>query len=1068
MTWQLRHSVLLYIAALLQLTASGQTFYKTFGSSNQNETAQCVEQLTDGNFAIGGSKGDSALVMKVDPFGNVLWTRCFKPVQGLNNLIYQLAATPDGYLIGTGSASPLGILYNKTFLFKFDLAGNLIWQSHSSGLSPIWTHRIVPMSSTQYMAMTEVYDVNSPTWSDPFTSLINASTGLVDYNNPRLNFFTSTPYIDDINAAALSPSSAVYGYGRTYVSGSSAGSMRPFITKYDQTGQHLWTRYLMFPATQSARIYGSDITYADDSLITCYTGSISGTGTNFSVGMIRTDTSGNAAWIKDYKLQGYSAANSFTVLRMPYGFAITGYCTNSGNHSDLFVIATDRTGEILWARTYGSATISSDLPVSFTSQSVAVGNDILFTGTAHFPGNTNIILARVDGSGDISCGTSTPVNITVTTIPPFSSEITPTQIPFQLTLTAPAPATASYILEDICATVQIDLGPDTASCGPVTLDATVASGSYLWSTGSTDPSITVTGQQIVWVEVTVDCCTYADTVIISAGTPSTPSFNFSSSPCDLTVTTVNSSTGASSYEWDFGDGETSSDAQPTHTYGVVGSYDVTLTAINGCGMNDTTIQLILHPAGTFSIAGPDSLCAGQEGTYTSLLIDGSLSSIVWSSGANSDTIQFGSASSGMLYATATDSNNCMYSDTLSLHIDPVPQAAFTFTSASCDSIVTFTDASIHASTWQWDLGNGMSSGIPSPTGYYPTTGIFTVEQIVSNTCGSDTASHELTLGPSGDLALIGADSMCSGQTEVYSILLQGTGVSTVSWSLASGDSTSIPLSLSNSNTLVVTVLGTDGCTYMDTLAIQVDPIPSAAFTVHLNPCDSTASFANTSLFANSYSWDFGNGETSTSVSPIVHFAPMSYDITLIASNACGVDIEQQNISFDPVLPIQLVGPSIICSDKPVTFHIAYAGTGLHDIHWSTGDTTASITTSTLDGDSIHVTALDNNGCPLQSSFLVSHTGMGGLGTAYVPNVFSPNKDGINDYFAAVIPDGFVSMTIFNRWGNEIYETTDINKPWRGDFKGSPVPDGTYVYIVKWNDKCTNTPASITGHVTLLR
>src|SRR5690606_5807090 len=125
-----------------------------------------------------------------------------------------------------------------------------------------------------------------------------------------------------------------------------------------------------------------------------------------------------------------------------------------------------------------------------------------FTGTAHFPGNTNIILARIDGSGNISCGTSTPVNITVTNIPPFSSEVTPTQIPFQLALTAPAPTTASYVLEDICATVQIDLGPDTASCGPVTLDATVASGSYLWSTGSTDPSITVSGQQTVWVQVT--------------------------------------------------------------------------------------------------------------------------------------------------------------------------------------------------------------------------------------------------------------------------------------------------------------------------------------------------------------------------------------------------------------------------------------------------------------------------------------------------------------------------------------------------------------------------------------
>src|SRR5690606_21972738 len=99
---------------------------------------------------------------------------------------------------------------------------------------------------------------------------------------------------------------------------------------------------------------------------------------------------------------------------------------------------------------------------------------------------------------------------------------------------------------------------------------------------------------------------------------------------------------------------------------------------------------------------------------------------------------------------------------------------------------------------------------------------------------------------------------------------------------------------------------------------------------------------------------------------------------------------------------------------------------------------------------------------------VSHTGIGGMGTAYIPNVFTPNKDGINDYFAAAIPDGFVSMTIFNRWGNEIYLTTDINQPWRGDFKGSPVPDGTYVYLIKWNDMCTNTPENIIGHVTLLR
>src|SRR5690606_3198668 len=102
-----------------------------------------------------------------------------------------------------------------------------------------------------------------------------------------------------------------------------------------------------------------------------------------------------------------------------------------------------------------------------------------------------------------------------------------------------------------------------------------------------------------------------------AGVPGTPSFSFSSSPCELEVTTVNSSSGASSYEWDFGDGQTSNDAEPTHIYGAAGSYDITLTATNGCGVSDTTVQLVLHLPGTFSIAGPDTLCAGQEETYIS-------------------------------------------------------------------------------------------------------------------------------------------------------------------------------------------------------------------------------------------------------------------------------------------------------------------------------------------------------------------------------------------------------------------------------------------------------------------
>lgn len=1060
-------SALILSSVLLHLAVTGQTFYKTLGSSNANEIAQCVQALADGNYAVGGSRGDSALIIKVDPLGNVLWSRCFKPVPGVQNLIYQIAATPDGYLIGTGSAAPLTSLYGKTFLFKFDLAGNMIWQSHSSGSKPIWTHRVLPLSATQYMAMSEVYDVSSPTWSDPCIALVNANTGVLDSNKPRLNFFSTTPYIDDINSATLSPSLAVYGYGRTYISGSPPSSMRPFITKFDQTGQHLWTKYLMYSSAKNARIYGSDITYADDSLITSYFGNITGTATNFSVGLIRTDTAGNVAWTKDYKLQGYTSAKSFKVLRMPYGFAITGYCI-SGTHRDLFVIATDRKGQVIWAKTYGPTNSSSDLSVDFTEQSVAIGSGIMFTGTAYSPGDTNIILARIDSAGNISCGTSTSINIIQTSVPPYSMVIAPTQIPDLLTFVAPTSLTSEPSLNELCASVQLNLGPDIASCEPTTLSAAMPNATYLWSTGSTSSSITVSGPDTVWVEVTAGCCTYADTIVISDGTLGTASFNFSSSPCDLEITPVNLSTNASSYEWDFGDGGTSVEDQPTHTYAASGTYDIALTAINGCGSNDTTIQLVIFRPGTFSINGPDTLCAGQDGTYSFSLSGGSLANITWSSGAESDTILYAPMSSGILFANATDSNSCVYSDTISLHINPAPQAAFTFPTSSCDSVITFSDGSINTNTWQWDLGNGESSTIPSPIGHYPSAGTFIVQLIVSNACGSDTVSHALTLGANGVLELIGPDSICAGDSGVYSILLQGTGVSNVLWSLSSGDSTSIALNLLNSSMLEVTVLGSDGCTYVDSLAIQVAPLPYAAFTVLVDPCDSNAAFQNASLYANSYTWDFGNGETSNAVSPTVQFSPMVYDVTLIASNSCGVDVEQQSVEVEQIMTIELIGPRIICSDRPVTFHISYSGIGLHDIVWSTGDNTSSITIGTLDRDTIHVSALDNHGCLLHSSFLVEHVDYDGLGGTVAPNVFTPNKDGINDYFKTTILDGFISMTILNRWGTQIYETTDISKPWRGDLNGSPVPDGTYFYIVKWNDMCTETPAEAIGHVTLIR
>ena len=97
----------------------------------------------------------------------------------------------------------------------------------------------------------------------------------------------------------------------------------------------------------------------------------------------------------------------------------------------------------------------------------------------------------------------------------------------------------------------------------------------------------------------------------------------------------------------------------------------------------------------------------------------------------------------------------------------------------------------------------------------------------------------------------------------------------------------------------------------------------------------------------------------------------------------------------------------------------------------------------------------------------------GEGEAIVPNVFTPNGDGKNDTFkvTGLAIDQF-NMEIYDRWGKKMYETSSWAKGWNGGLDnatGSPVPDGTYYYIVDLKDRCSNEPkTTYTGHVTLLR
>jgi gliding motility-associated-like protein len=91
-------------------------------------------------------------------------------------------------------------------------------------------------------------------------------------------------------------------------------------------------------------------------------------------------------------------------------------------------------------------------------------------------------------------------------------------------------------------------------------------------------------------------------------------------------------------------------------------------------------------------------------------------------------------------------------------------------------------------------------------------------------------------------------------------------------------------------------------------------------------------------------------------------------------------------------------------------------------------------------------------------------------TYYVPNVITPNDDGQNDFFhifANNIELNNFEMRIFNRWGNQIFFTTNPNIGWDGKYNGKLVPQGVYYYIINFTDSQNYNKHILQGSLTVI-
>lgn len=261
--------------------------------------------------------------------------------------------------------------------------------------------------------------------------------------------------------------------------------------------------------------------------------------------------------------------------------------------------------------------------------------------------------------------------------------------------------------------------------------------------------------------------TCADVANVSLG--GTPTAAFTSSVNGLIASFTNgSSTGPTpSYLWDFGDGNTSTQSDPSHTYAAAGVYTVCLVATDACG-SDSTCAFITTVSCNNPIAAYTSSNTDLDFTFTNGSTTTGATTYLWDFGdgttgtAMDETHTYPAAGDYTVCLTVTDScgvDSVCQVVTATQCLDPVPG----FTVGGSEPTFDFTNSSTSTgtTTYLWDFGDGNTSTDTDPTHTYTSNNTYTVCLTVTDSCGVDSTCQTVTV------ATIGLNDLSIEGLEVY-------------------------------------------------------------------------------------------------------------------------------------------------------------------------------------------------------------------------------------------------------------------------------------------------------------
>ncbi|MDZ7845320.1 MAG: gliding motility-associated C-terminal domain-containing protein [Owenweeksia sp.] len=575
---------------------------------------------------------------------------------------------------------------------------------------------------------------------------------------------------------------------------------------------------------------------------------------------------------------------------------------------------------------------------------------------------------------------------------------------------------------------------DTAYCSSsmVVLDVGQSrADSYLWNTGDTAASISVSQTGWYYVDITNYCATIRDSAFVRVDY-NLPAIDLGPDTlfCGGTLTLDPGNITGAYFLWHNGDTSQTLEVTKTGTYYV--------NVYNACNSVTDTINVVVTGPPSVSLGNSVKFCRGSQ---LNLNAQNPGSSYLWSTGDTAKTISI--SNPGNYWVTI--SNDCgSLTDSVQVIVeDPLDSLlSLGVDTAICRGDSILLDTKIPGVNTKWQNGTTTNSI------YVKQTGDYWVE--VSNSCGTweDTIHVDVIDIPNFSLGPDTVFCAAGGRVE-----LQGPpGLISYQWSTGS---TSQNLNVNQPGVYWLTVAN-DCFSFTDTIEVREEfPLifDLGADTVL---CHGESLVLDPGLTGANVYW---SDQTDASALEVTR----SGTYWVVAQNACGTWSDTIKVRFDNYLePAR--EEVIICRDDTATINLSSLE---QDFYWFDGKTDKvrkfyeedeyPIYISNKCGvfKKVYFVDVSNCDCPF-----------------FMANAFTPNGDGLNDVFKVGHSCDLIdfSLKIFNRWGNMVYESEQSQQGWDGTYQGAELPAGVYTYSIhyQWEVYGEQHLRSKTGTITLMR